>query len=277
VQIRIKSAEIHVETLGHGRRILTMHGGLGLDHATLRPWLDPLAEHGELVYFDQRGCGRSLSDGSDDDVDHSVWAEDVSHLNEAMGSEKAIVIAHSYGAFIALELAVRKPAWLAGLVLTSAAAAVDYPGTIMANASARGNPEALAALQRTLGAPPETDDEFRALFTSYFPLYFHKPDPAVMASALRDVNFRAAALRASVGKSLPRYDVRGQLSNIDVPTLILTGRHDFITPVEEAAMPLHRGIDGSELVIFEESGHYPFIEEHARYLDVVRTWLDRHK
>ena len=55
-------------------------------------------------------------------------------------------------------------------------------------------------------------------------------------------------------------DVVSRLGEIDVPTLILSGRHDFFCPPSQAER-LRRGIRGSEVVIFEQSGHYPFVEE----------------
>jgi len=57
-----------------------------------------------------------------------------------------------------------------------------------------------------------------------------------------------------------------------VPPLILTGRHDFFCPPSQAAR-LHRGIRDSELVLFERSGHYPFMEEAAAFQQAVRRWI----
>ncbi len=54
-----------------------------------------------------------------------------------------------------------------------------------------------------------------------------------------------------------------------------TGRHDWITSVRQAE-ELVAGLRWGELVIFENSGHYPFIEEQDRFLTVVRDWLARH-
>ncbi len=69
-------------------------------------------------------------------------------------------------------------------------------------------------------------------------------------------------------------DVVARLGEIEAPTLILAGRHDFFCPPSQAAR-MHRGIRGSELVMFERSGHYPFIEEAAPFQYDVRRWLAR--
>lgn len=70
------------------------------------------------------------------------------------------------------------------------------------------------------------------------------------------------------------YDVVARLPEIGVPTLIIVGRDDFICPPAQAER-LHAGIPHSELLTFERSGHFPFLEEPAAFFDAVRGWLSR--
>jgi len=65
------------------------------------------------------------------------------------------------------------------------------------------------------------------------------------------------------------------LSGIKQPLLVLAGRHDRTCSVE-AAEAITRAVPGSELVIFERSGHAPFVEEQERYIAAVRNFLDQH-
>ena len=64
-----------------------------------------------------------------------------------------------------------------------------------------------------------------------------------------------------------------RLGEIRVPTLITVGRHDEITP--SCAETMHAGIPDSRLIVFEESSHLAHVEEEARFLEVVRDFLDR--
>jgi proline iminopeptidase len=66
-----------------------------------------------------------------------------------------------------------------------------------------------------------------------------------------------------------------QLGDIRIPTLILCGRHDWITPVVPAAERLHDGLPSATLSVFGQSGHYPFMEENSLFIDVVESWLAR--
>jgi proline-specific peptidase len=69
------------------------------------------------------------------------------------------------------------------------------------------------------------------------------------------------------------WDVRPRLSEIELPTLITSGRYDECTP--ELASAAHRGIPGSEWVLFEESAHMAFVEEPDRYRAVLSDFHAR--
>jgi len=70
-------------------------------------------------------------------------------------------------------------------------------------------------------------------------------------------------------------EVEDHLRNITQPVLVLAGRHDR-TCVVEGAEVIARGAPQAELVVFERSGHMTLVEENERYLEVVRSFLDRH-
>ena len=68
------------------------------------------------------------------------------------------------------------------------------------------------------------------------------------------------------------YDVVPRLGEIGVPTLVLAGRDDFIAPPSQAER-LCQGIRNAELVVFEHSGHYPYVEEPEAFFAAIRDWL----
>jgi proline iminopeptidase len=101
------------------------HGGLGLDHTHLHPWLDPLGDVLRLVYYDHRGNGRS--DGPFQKTwTHADLTADAEALRRELGLGRMVLLGHSYGGFLALDYAVRYPDLLSHLILVSTAPAVDY-------------------------------------------------------------------------------------------------------------------------------------------------------
>lgn len=84
-----------------------------------------------------------------------------------------------------------------------------------------------------------------------------------------------ATQNMAFGYNMPRFDVRSKLGSIKAPALIVVGRYDVITPVEDSE-ELHQGIKGSELAVFEKSGHNPPSDEPEAFQDRVSAFLHKH-
>jgi proline iminopeptidase len=273
--IASRGIQLFSEKVGSGPPLVTLHGGLGLDHTYLRPWLDPLGDTFEIHYLDQRGCGRSTPRGELEGVTHATWVDDVDAFRAELGHEKIFLFGHSYGAFLALEYALRHGDRLAGLILSSVAPVIDYPQVIMQNARDRATPEQFELVASTFGRPASDDAALERLWKAVLPLYFQRFDAEKAEAVNARMKFHADAFNQSTAQCLPTFNVVERLPEIRTPTLILAGRHDWILPVHEAAERTHAGIAGSTLVVFEESGHFPFIEEQSAYTAAVRAWKAR--
>jgi proline iminopeptidase len=270
---QIDTNEVFYTLHGHGRPMLLMHGGSGLDHTYFRPWLDPLSNQVQLIYYDQLGQGRSTRPQNYEGIGMDTWADEADALRAFLGHERIILFGHSFGGFIALEYALRHGDHLDGLILCDTAPVVDYQEVIMANAQSRGTPEQVQAVVAGLSAPVADDVSWRQLWRTILPLYFHDYDPDVGAVLDEATLYSAEAFNQGMGKCLPTFNVLSRLGEISVPTLVLAGRHDWITPPAQAAERLHAGLPNSQLVIFEESGHFPFIEEQDKFVTSVSEWL----
>jgi proline iminopeptidase len=84
---------------------------------------------------------------------------------------------------------------------------------------------------------------------------------------------KVAPLRVFNEKEAPTFDLRPHLHKIKVPTLVIVGRQDFITNVDMAKEMVER-IPNAHLEIFEESGHYGFVEEPVKFYRVVRGFVE---
>jgi proline iminopeptidase len=194
-------------------------------------------------------------------------------LRAQLGHEQIILYGHSYGGFLALEYALRHGEHLAGLILSCTAPVLDYPEVILANAERRGSPEIMQTVMTGLGDPTDSDEGYRALMGAIMPLYFKRYDPEIARQIDAVSTYSGGAFRHSFTACIPNYNVLDRLSEISTPTLILSGREDWITPPAQGGERLHAGLPNSELVIFEESGHFPFIDEPQRFNAVVKDWV----
>ena len=264
--VEIHDTHIFYTSSGTGLPCLVMHGGLGLDHTYLRG-LDNLGDVLRLIYYDHRHNGRSGRPPLDT-LTHTQLADDAEALRQHLGLGKVAVLGHSYGGFIALEYALRHPDSLSHLLLLNTAPVFNYGEEIINNATAMGaTPEMLEALAAT-----SSDDEaMKSALKLIFPLYFYRYQPAY--DALLTNIIVCAALEGQQEKMLSTYNTLPHLHEISCPTLILAGRHDFICPPSQAHI-MHARILQSRLAVFENSGHFPWIEEPELFIQTVKAWLD---
>ena len=273
MQAQIGGNHVYYKTIGEGRPMLLMHGGSGLDHTYFRPWLDPLSNEVQLIYYDQLGQGRSTRPESYEGISMSTWADEADALRASLGFDRMILLGHSFGGFIAQEYALRHGDHLDGLILCDTAPVLDYQDVIMANAQSRGTAEQVQAVIAGLSAPVADDDSFRQLWTTILPLYFNNYDPEVGKQMDEATQYSAQGFNQGMGVCLPTFNVLSRLNEIKAPTLVLAGRHDWITPPARAAERIHAQIPNAKLVVFEDSGHFPFIEGNKGFLTTVHNWL----
>ncbi len=268
--VEIQNTHVFYTTSGTGLPCLVMHGGLGLDHSYLRG-LDSLGDVLHLIYYDHRHNGRSGRPPLET-VTHAQLADDAEALRQHLGLGKVAVMGHSYGGFIAQEYALRHPDSVSHLILLDTAPAFNYGEEIMNKAVAMGaTPEMLEAL----AASSSGDDEsMKNTLKLIFPLYFYRYQPAY-AALLAD-SIVCAACEGHQEKLLSMYNTLPHLHEIGCPTLILVGRHDFICPPSQAQL-MHASIAQSRLVVFENSGHCPWIEEPELFMQTVKEWLEQVK
>jgi pimeloyl-ACP methyl ester carboxylesterase len=101
-------------------------------------------------------------------------------------------------------------------------------------------------------------------------------EPARFERAMDEIlersSFSPERLRWTVEFGGPAYDVRDQLREIRIPTLIIHGEEDQLVP-SSRAHELHEGIDGSRLVLVPKCGHWPHVEQRLRFVNAVREFL----
>ncbi len=275
----INGTEIYYEKVGKGIPIMLMHGGLGLDHTYFQPWLKALANRATLIFFDHRGNGLSARPDSFDDITHQTWIEDADALREYLGYDQIVLLGHSYGGFLAQDYALRFGKHLLGLVLCATAPVVDYPDVILKNAEERATPEQFAAVKEVLSRPMANDEELRRYWRLLLPLYFYGSnalyDPALGTMIDAYTVFSAAASNHGYFVTLPQFNALPRLGEIKVPTLVISGGDDWVTPLAEGGKRIHDAIPNSQLVVFDKSGHWPFIEQKAYFRQVLVDWLDQ--
>lgn len=263
----LRGVGLHCVQVGTGFPCLVMHGALGLDHTWLHPWLDPLGDELQLIYYDHRGNGRS---GRPDprSISFETLCSDADGLRAHLGHAKVAVIGWSLGGLIAMNYALRHPDRVSHLILIGATPYIDF-SEFMSIAQRRGaNAEQIAAISSVAHC---SDDGLARAFEVLLPLYFHSYRGDEFLRLASNTRWSGSAFRrgAELAAGL---DLRPRLGEISAPTLIVSGDDDFVTPVTASGV-LHRGIPHSELQVIARSGHMPYFEQPDAFFSVTRNWL----
>jgi pimeloyl-ACP methyl ester carboxylesterase len=148
------------------------HGGPGLDHINMKQALAPLADDVQIIFYDQRGHGRS--DRSRAEFwNLPTWADDLRRLCDALGLAKPVVLGSSFGGFVALTYAGLFPAHPGGVILTNTTGGrIDHPASVEIFRRLGGDEAAAVAARDFAELTEESADEFNRVC---HPLYSSKP------------------------------------------------------------------------------------------------------
>lgn len=268
----LRGVSLFERRLGSGPPSVVLHGGPGAHHDYLLPAMDALARSRTLVYYDQRGGGRSP-------VDRPVpvgWREHVADL-EALRIEwrldRLTLLGYSWGGLLALLYATEFPTHVAKLALVSPAPAWRTARDEFERRFAeRNTAPALEAQRRTLresGLREQDPDAYRQrLFELSVTAYFYDPTRVRQLTPFR-VTGRT---QSEVWDSLGDFDLRPSLRRLDVPAVVLHGDHDVI-PVE-ASRELADAFD-APFHLLPNCGHVPYIEAFDQFVAVLDDFLPR--
>jgi L-proline amide hydrolase len=233
-----------------------LHGGPGSAHDALEGLGALSAQGRRVVFYDQLGSGES--DRPDDPLLWTVetFLEQLRSVREGLGLDEIHLFGSSWGGMLAVEYALTHPEGLAGLVLNSTPTSAPRWAEETARLAAGLDEQEFRRKHICrLDPEPEILERARAKFGKQVYETMWGPNEFTVSGTLKD------------------WDVTDRLGEIDLPVLITSGRHDECTPA--LVEVLHRGIAGSEWVVFEESAHMPHLEEPERFVGVVGAFLDR--
>lgn len=282
-RIPVARASLYARVVGRGQPVIVLHGGPDFDQSYLLPELDRLANSYRLIYYDQRGRGRSREGIRPGDVTLASDIDDIDKVRQHFQLETVTLLGHSWGVVLALEYAVRHPERVARLILMNPAPAsasdfasfrkiyiqeiggeMDRQRAIIASpAYSEGDPEAVTARYRIHFKPAlvRPADYERLMTRMQADFYRQGRGGILLARAVED------RLRAETWER-PGYDLLPKVSGLRIPTLVMASDHDFI-PVEFADH-IAQAIPGAKLVVMKNCGHFSYLE----CPDEVRRALD---
>jgi proline iminopeptidase len=260
-----------------GNRLLVLHGGPGADHGYLLPQLLDLTPEYELVFYDQRGGGRS-KERVPTRVTWETLVSDLARVVAELGLDPLTIIGYSWGGLLSLlyarEAAVGRiaPAPARLVLIDPAPVARPYRVRFEEEFARRQQGPAIQRLRAELAASGLKERDPDAYRQRAFELsvagYFADPLRATDLTPFRVTG----RVQQAVWESLGDYDLTSDLATIHCPALVVHGRQDPI-PLESSASiasALH-----AELAPLDDCGHVPYVEQRERLFALVRRFLRR--
>jgi proline iminopeptidase len=262
---------LYVRAVGDGQTVVVLHGGPDFDHTYLLPEMDRVADAARLVYYDQRGRGRSAHGVAAEDVSLESEIADLDTVRRALGLESVAVLGHSWGGLLTMEYAARHPDRVSHLILMNTAPASEE--------DSRDSRDWLDAHR------PQTDaDEMQAIRTSgayqrgdvdaelqYYRAHFRMAigDPAQVERVVGRLRTHFTSGTVLLARAIEQrlydetwrvrgYDPVARVRQRRVPTLVIHGDRDFV-PVGVAEriagqLPL------ATLLVLRDCGHFAYLE-----------------
>lgn len=247
--------DMQVQVQGEGPALVFCHGYT----TTGRFWreqVEPFCRTHRVVVINLPGHGPS---GCPEDRDYTMdaFVDDVAQVFDKLALRDAILVGLSMGGTISQRYALKQPQSLAGLVLVGATPHGLGPDVQVSNV--------LAAID-ALGVEEASQRVIERSFAASAPA-------ELVEFAKREVIQTPAFVAKRAIVSLNQSDTRNELQRLQMPTLVVCGKEDRITPPEESEA-LAKGISNSRLVLIEGAGHFPMLEAPEVFNLELRRFID---
>jgi pimeloyl-ACP methyl ester carboxylesterase len=261
----INGARLAYDLVGRGPAVVFLHQGIA-DRTIWEREVADLSRDHRVLNLDQRGFGASeLPPGP------TAWHEDVAALMDGAGMGNATLVGGSFGAGVALDVALFRPDLVGALVLVGPSVGGREPS---------GDPPESVARIREL----EEKGDLKGVADETLRLWLDGPSRprGTVAGPIRErllrINVEIARREATEWTKIePRRltpPAAERLASIRAPTLVVVGKDDVPFIVDNARF-LAAGIRGAELAIIEDAAHLPNVDHPERFAELLRGFLAR--
>jgi len=259
---RLRYLDVPPSGSGRGAGTLLLIHGFPLNTDMWKPQLG-MAERGwRVIVPELRGFGDGAADPPTTSIDD--YAGDTIDLLDKLHVKDAVVCGLSMGGYIAFAMYRHAATYVRGLVLADTKSQGDAPEAVAGRKS-------MQQLVRDKGPSAVAD----ALLPKLLCDATRASNAAVVDDLRKQITSNSVeSIAGALEALMTRPDSTPMLSTLRIPTLILVGDQDAITP-PPLSEQMHRDIAGSELVLIARAGHMSNMEQPAAFNDALGRFLDR--
>jgi proline iminopeptidase len=275
-------AELYVRDVSDGPPLVVVHGGPNFDHEYLLPEMDRLAAWFHLVFYDQRGRGRSFVGEPPTRVTMATEVDDLERVRAWIGHDSVAVVGHSWGGLLAMEYALAYHSRVSHLVLMNTAPPSHADvAEVRAEQTRRRSAEQTARMTELRSSPAFAEGD---IFAEYYRIHYGTTvrDTTLLDSVIGRLRKAFTAQSILVARrieqqlyddtwSRPDYDLIPALAQLDTTTLVIHGDDDFV-PLS-IVRRIVDALPHAQLVVIPDCGHFSYLEQPDRVISTITGFL----
>jgi proline-specific peptidase len=259
--------------------LLCLHGGPGSAHYCLEP-LEALGRRRRVIFYDQLGCGNS-----DRPDNPALWTldrfvEELAQVRAALGLDRLHLFGSSWGGVLALQYVLDRNPQLDSLILCGSPASMPRWAADCAELLERQPAEVVRVIREHEASGFTTCPEYQSAILGFYREHFCRLDPwpACLERSFAETGYPVyfamnGPSEFTITGTMKDWDVMDRLGEIEVPTLLICGRHDECRPSHLEEM--HRRLPDSQVAIIENASHLCFVEQPVEFTVRVNDFFDR--
>lgn len=278
--IEINGVKHYIKKIGKGEPVVVLHGGPGLFHNYLVANFEKLAEKYQIIFYDQRGCGKTDFPKDTSTITIKNFVEDLEAIRVHLKIEKMNLAGHSWGAILAINYAKQFPNNLNKLILISPAPAnTEYFDQMFKNMQNKRKDEDIKEMVKIMSSKEFDDRKPEAIIAAIkIGDKVNLADQTKIDELYSSMTFTAASannmllVNSIMEKNFFDYNVTENMNLITCPTLIILGDLDNV-PFASAQL-LQDNIKNARLEVLQHAAHYPFFEAQKEFNTAIKTFLN---
>ncbi len=278
--VSINGVNHYIVKMGNGEPILVLHSGPGLFHNYLTSSFEKLAADYQIIFYDQRGCGKTDFPSDTSSINLNQYVEDLEVIRNYLKIDKLNLAGHSFGAVLAINYGKKYPDRLKKLILISPAPATsEFFDQMFKNMESKRSEEDIKKMVKTMGSKdfdnrkPETILEAIKIEEKV-----NLADQTKVDELYKDMIFSEKTannmliVNSIMEKNFFNYNITEGMNLITCPTLIILGDLDNV-PFASSQL-LQENLPNSRLEVLKHSAHYPFFEAQKEFNTIVKDFLN---
>ena len=280
--VDIGDCKLYCEIEGKGIPMVVINGGPGGTHHYFHPWFSEAAKYCRVIYYDQRGCGKSDFNPGENGYSFEQAVDDLDKLRQKLGIEKWIVCGYSYGGAVAQFYTATHPQNVSGMVLISAMPVIKdkaLNGTREHDYISHEEKQKIKAVYNLYNKHQITLQQLlynKGINGDWKRQNFYKPtnNEFIRQSLYEWVNDND--FNSSVSATVARYNFKHLFDNCPIPALLCEGEWDLTWKAEKKDI-IRKNLPNAEFVLFEKSGHNIYYDEPDLFFLTLKKFVNQLK